>query len=104
VATSVSLMALLSTIGMLHPLVMAQGRALIPAPARGRGLGLLNTFVFLGSALMSWGFGLIANLGHVRDWPVVQTYAAIFVSGVAVVALSLVPYYFSPTSAPAARR
>jgi len=104
VATGVSLMAMLSTLGMLHPLIMAQGRALIPAPARGRGLGLLNTFVFLGSALTSWGFGLIANLGHLRDWPVAQTYAAIFLSAVALVALSLVPYYFSPTSAPAARR
>jgi len=104
VVTGVSLMALLSTLGMLHPLVMAQGRALIPAPARGRGLGLLNTFVFLGSAVTSWSFGLIANQGHLRDWPVAYTYAAIFLTAVAVVALALVPYYFSPTSASAARR
>ncbi|ELA00191.1 MFS transporter [Cupriavidus metallidurans] len=103
VASGVGMMALLSTIGMLHPLVMAQGRALIPAPARGRGLGLLNTFVFLGSALTSWGFGLIANVGHLRDWPVAHTYSAIFLSAVVVVALSLVPYYFSPISAPAAK-
>jgi len=98
VASGVGLMALLSTIGMLHPLVMAQGRALIPPAKRGRGLGLLNTFVFLGSALTSWGFGLIANVGHLRDWPVASTYSAIFFSAVAVVALSLVPYWFSPTS------
>lgn len=98
VVSGVGLMALLSTIGMLHPLVMAQGRALIPPAKRGRGLGLLNTFVFLGSALTSWGFGLIANVGHLRDWPVANTYSAIFFSAVAVVALSLVPYWFSPTS------
>lgn len=98
VASGVGLTALLSTIGMLHPLVMAQGRALIPPAKRGRGLGLLNTFVFLGSALTSWGFGLIANVGHLRDWPVANTYSAIFFSAVAVVALSLVPYWFSPTS------
>lgn len=104
VVPGVGLMALLSTIGMLHPLVMAQGRALIPPAKRGRGLGLLNTFVFLGSALTSWGFGLIANAGHLRDWPVAHTYSAIFFSAVAVVALSLLPYWFSPTSAPAHRK
>jgi len=97
VVPGVGMMALLSTIGMLHPLVMAQGRALIPPAKRGRGLGLLNTFVFLGSALTSWGFGLIANLGQVRAWPVAHTYSAIFLSAVAVVALSLIPYWFSAT-------
>lgn len=102
VMQGVGMMALLSTIGMLHPLVMAQGRALIPAPARGRGLGVLNTFVFLGSALTSWGFGLIANAGQLRNWPVAGTYSAIFLSAVVVIALSLVPYWFSPTSVPAA--
>lgn len=100
VPEGVGMMALLSTIGMLHPLVMAQGRALIMPAKRGRGLGLLNTFVFLGSALTSWGFGLIANLGHLRDWPVARIYSAIFLTAVTVVALSLVPYWFSPTSAP----
>lgn len=98
VVSGVGMMALLSTIGMLHPLVMAQGRALITPAKRGRGLGLLNTFVFLGSALTSWGFGLIANAGHLRDWPVANTYSAIFFSAVAVVALSLLPYWFSPSS------
>ncbi|MGO4307149.1 MFS transporter [Cupriavidus sp. RAF12] len=104
VAAAVALMALLSTIGMLHPLVMAQGRALIPAPLRGRGLGLLNTFVFLGSALTSWGFGLIANAGHLGGWTVPGTYAAIFLSAVVLVALSLVPYIFSPTGLPTKSR
>lgn len=93
---AVAMMALLSTIGMLHPLVMAQGRGLIPPSQRGRGLGLLNTFVFLGSALTSWAFGLIANAGHVRQWPVASTYAAIFVSAAVLVAVSLLPYFFSP--------
>ena len=97
VVPGVGMMALLSTIGMLHPLVMAQGRGLVPPSRRGRGLGLLNTFVFLGSALTSWGFGLIANLGQVRAWPVAHTHSAIFLSAVAVVALSLIPYWFSAT-------
>lgn len=104
VVPGVGMMALLTTIGMLHPLVMAQGRALVPPAKRGRGLGLLNTFVFLGSALASWGFGLIANAGHVRDWPVAQIYSTIFVTAVVVVGLSLLPYWFSPLSASAARK
>jgi len=103
VVSGVAMMALLSTIGMLHPLVMAQGRALIPAQARGRGLGVLNTFVFLGSALTSWGFGLIANMGHQRGWANPDIYAAIFLSAVIAVVLSLVAYWFSPTSAPVAK-
>src|SRR5207253_11193373 len=95
-ASGVGLMALLSTIGMLHPLIMAQGRGLIPPASRGRGLGLLNTFVFLGSALTSWAFGMIANQGATAGWPVAKTYAAIFLSAAAAVALALLAYLFSP--------
>ncbi|WP_392388558.1 MULTISPECIES: MFS transporter [Cupriavidus] len=104
IVSGVGLMALLSTIGMLHPLVMAQGRALIPAPSRGRGLGVLNTFVFLGSALTSWGFGLIANVGHTRQWPEADSYGAIFLTAAVLVGLALVPYAFSRTSAAAQPR
>ena len=96
VVTGVALMALLSTIGMLHPLIMAQGRMVIPPARRGRGLGLLNTAVFLGSALASWGYGLIANAGHVRGWAPSSTYAAIFACAAALVAVGLLPYLFSP--------
>lgn len=95
VVPSVACMALLTTIGMLHPLVMAQGRSLIPAAKRGRGLGLLNTFVFLGSALTSWGFGIIANAGHDRMWANSLTYAAIFGTAALLVVIALVPYTFS---------
>jgi predicted MFS family arabinose efflux permease len=96
-ASGVGLMALLSTIGMLHPLIMAQGRVLIPPASRGRGLGLLNTFVFLGSALTSWAFGMIANAGANAAWSFSKTYAAIFLSAVLVVALALLAYLFSPS-------
>ncbi|MGO4329790.1 MFS transporter [Cupriavidus sp. 2TAF22] len=96
VASGVAMMALLSTIGMLHPLVMAQGRGLIPPAARGRGLGLLNTFVFLGSALTSWGYGMIASLGDAAHWPVSRTYAAIFLAAGVLVAAAVVVYLFSP--------
>ncbi|MDF3839019.1 MFS transporter [Cupriavidus basilensis] len=95
-AYAVGLMALLSTIGMLHPLIMAQGRGLIPPSSRGRGLGLLNTFVFAGSAMTSWAFGLIANAGDIGRWPVSKTYSAIFLSATVLVAVALLCYLFSP--------
>lgn len=95
VVTSVACMALLTTIGMLHPLVMAQGRSLLPPAKRGRGLGVLNSFVFLGSALTSWGFGIIANAGHDRLWPNALTYGVIFGTAAVIVVIALVPYVFS---------
>jgi predicted MFS family arabinose efflux permease len=95
VVVSLVFMALLTTLGMLHPLVMAQGRALIPPSRRGRGLGLLNTFVFLGSALTSWAFGQIADRGHVEQWTASRTYSAIFVAAVIMVMLALIPFFFS---------
>lgn len=102
VATGVALMALLSTVGMLHPLVMAQGRTVIPPARRGRGLGLLNTAVFLGSALTSWGYGLIANAGNANGWAAPSTYAAIFLCAAGLLALAVVPYVFSPGAGRAA--
>ncbi|MDF3884827.1 MFS transporter [Cupriavidus basilensis] len=95
--SGVGLMALLSTIGMLHPLIMAQGRGLVPPSSRGRGLGVLNTFVFLGSALTSWGFGMIARMGELQRWPVSKTYATIFLAAAVMVVLAVVPYLFSPS-------
>ena len=95
VATGVGLMALLSTIGMLHPLVMAQGRGLIPPAARGRGLGLLNTFVsrLRGSVRT---FGLIADFGHHDNRPVAGIYSSIFLCAGIPVALALLVYLRSP--------
>ncbi|MNR59323.1 hypothetical protein D3C85_1805570 [compost metagenome] len=65
---------------------------------------MLNTFVFLGSALTSWGFGLIANAGHTRQWPEADSYGAIFLTAGVLVGLALVPYAFSRTSAAAQPR
>ena len=53
-APHVGLLMLVVMIGMLHPLVMAHGRQLLAPALRGRGLGLLNSFVFLGSAFAAW--------------------------------------------------
>ncbi len=101
--THLPLLALMATVGMLHPLLMTHGRDLLPAAARGRGLGVLNTFVFLGSALASWAFGQIADAGQGAQWPLAQTWSAIFASAVLLVLLGIVPYAFSPRTGQAHR-
>ena len=90
------LLTLLGTVGMLHPLVMAHGRDLVAPALRGRGLGLLNSFVFLGSALAAWAFGLIADAGQRAHWPAASSYGAIFGCAAALVLAGLLPYAFSP--------
>ena len=95
-APHLALLALLATFGMLHPLVMTHARDLLPAALRGRGLGVLNTFVFLGSALASWAFGQIADIGQQRQWTVTQTWSAIFGCAATLVLVGLVPYACSP--------
>ena len=95
-APDLVLMALLSSAGMVHPLVMSHGRELVPAALRGRGLGLLNSFVFLGSALVSSGFGWIADLGVLHGWAPAATYRWIFVAAGLLLAGGVLPYAFSP--------
>ncbi len=89
-------MALLVTVGMLHPLVMTHGRGLLPPALRGRGLGVLNSFVFLGSALTAWAFGQIADAGQRAGWPLESTWSAIFGCAGVLVLLGALPYLLSP--------
>ncbi len=95
-APDLALLTLLGTVGMLHPLVMAHGRELVAPALRGRGLGLLNSFVFLGSALAAWAFGLIADAGQRAQWTPAASYGAIFGCAAALVLAGLLPYAFSP--------
>ncbi|MDI3381707.1 MFS transporter [Xenophilus aerolatus] len=91
-----ALLTVLGTVGMLHPLVMAHGRELVAPAQRGRGLGLLNSFVFLGSALAAWAFGLIADWGQRAQWAPAASYGAIFGCAAVLVLAGLLPYAFSP--------
>lgn len=103
---NLALLALLVTIGMLHPLVMSHGRELLPPAQRGRGLGLLNSFVFLGSAFAAWLFGQVADAGLARSWSPPAIYGAIFGLAALLALGGLLPYLRSPVppSAAAARR
>ncbi|MBK5002614.1 MFS transporter [Pseudomonas sp. S31] len=96
VLANVGLLAALATVGVLHPMVMAHGRLLLAPQIRGRGLGVLNSFVFLGSALTSWVFGLIADAGKAAGTPAPVTYAWIFATAALLLVLGLAAYAFSP--------
>lgn len=96
-------LAFLVTIGMLHPLVMTHGRELLPPALRGRGLGVLNSFVFLGSALAAWAFGQIADAGQRARWPLEWTWSAIFGCAGLLVLFGALPYALSPRPASVSR-
>ncbi|RYF67256.1 MAG: MFS transporter [Comamonadaceae bacterium] len=93
---NLALLAVLVTIGMLHPLVMSHGRELLPPAQRGRGLGVLNSFVFMGSAFASWLFGQVADAGQQRGWSEPFTYSAIFGLAALLALAGLLPYLRSP--------
>ncbi|MGJ7579363.1 MFS transporter [Variovorax sp. RHLX14] len=96
----VLLLTLLATVGMVHPLVMAHGRGMVSKSLRGRGLGVLNTFVFLGSAATSWAFGLIADASLRNGWDAAGTYSLIFLCATGVVLSGALIYASSPKPAP----
>lgn len=98
----VPLMAVLGTIGVLHPLVMAHGRLLLAPEMRGRGLGLLSTFVFLGSGAAAWVFELVADASLAAGSSPSAVYTRIFGLASAMVFVGIVAYAVSPSLAQAA--
>ena len=98
--SGVLMLTLLATVGMVHPLVMAHGRGMVPKSLRGRGLGVLNTFVFLGSAGTSWAFGLIADASQRNGWDAAGTYSWIFLCATGVVMAGALIYALSPKPIP----
>lgn len=92
----IALMAVLASIGMLHPILMAHGRKLFHDSMRGRGLGVMNSFVFLGAALASWAFGAVAGYGAASGWSASYTYGFIFAVASLAIAAALIPYRLSP--------
>jgi len=91
-----ALLSVMCTVGMLHPMVMTQGRGMLPPAMRGRGLGILNSFVFLGSALVSTAFGWIAEWGQRHGLAPAATFGWIFLAAALLLAFGAVPYAFSP--------
>jgi predicted MFS family arabinose efflux permease len=102
VLIDIPLLAMLASIGVLHPLVMAHGRLLLAPEVHGRGLGLLNSFVFLGSAAAAWIFGLIADANLSAGAPPVAAFTRIFGFACAMVLVGVAAYMLSPLMAQAA--
>lgn len=92
---NVALLTLLGTLGILQPIVMAHARELLPPAMRGRGLGVLNTFVFAGWASSAAAFGWVAELGQRDQLPAATSYGRIFLLASALIAVGALSYVFS---------
>jgi len=103
-AISVALICVLFSVGSIHPLVMSQARAILAPRRLGLGLGLLNSFVFLGIALASSCFGWIAETAKHAHGSAPNIYAALFAVTVAPLAIGTLVYVFSPVVAPPKER
>ena len=90
------LLSLLCVAGMVHPLVMSHGRQLVPPALRGRAMGVLNTFVFIGAALASWGFGWIAQQAGLQGLDAAAGFGRIFATAAVALVLGLLAYAWSP--------
>ena len=93
---SVAAICLLLSVGCIHPLVMSQARAIIAPGKLGLGLGLLNSLVFLGVALASSIFGLIAQEARMMGVSNADLYSRLFVVTAVPLVVGALAYWFSP--------
>lgn len=96
---SVAAICLLLSVGCIHPLVMSQARAIIAPGKLGLGLGLLNSLVFLGVALASSIFGLIAEQARMTGVSNADLYSRLFVVTAVPLVVGALAYWFSPGGA-----
>jgi hypothetical protein len=78
--------------GAVHTPLMADGRSMLPARFAGRGLGLLNFFVFLGIGTINAAIGLILQY-VVPDDPA-RAYRVVFVTVALILGAALTIYAF----------
>jgi MFS family permease len=91
----VGLICVLFSVGAIHPLVMSQARAIIPAERLGLALGLLNSLVFLGVALASGCFGWIAGQARLAHASPAQIYAMLFAVTASPLTIGAIVFAFS---------
>lgn len=88
--TGVALLAAVGAFGAAYPLVMAHGRAFLPAHLTGRGVSLINLAGIGGAGLMQLATGrLYAALPHDPPAP---AFAALFLAYAALLAAGLLVY------------
>ncbi|MCZ2497838.1 MFS transporter [Xylophilus sp. Kf1] len=86
------LLTILAAAGTLHPIVMTAGRATVAPALRGRALGVLNTFVFLGMACASGGYGWLARQGFRAGRSPGSVYGSLFAVAAVMLLVGLMPY------------
>lgn len=90
---SVALLAAIGFFGASYPMVMAHGRAFLPAHLVGRGVTLLNLFGIGAAGLAQWATGKI--FAATPAVPPEAPHAAIFLFFAGMVAVGLAVYVFS---------
>ncbi|QHI99806.1 MFS transporter [Xylophilus rhododendri] len=90
-----ALLSLLAAAGTLHPVVMTAGRGTVAPALRGRALGVLNTFVFVGMAAASAGYGWLARYGMRLGRSPGTVYAGLFGLAVLALLMALAPFAWS---------
>ena len=94
---SVGAICLLLSVGAIHPLVMSQARGIIAPAKLGLGLGLLNSLVFLGVALASSIFGMIAEHARHAGLSSADLFSRLFLVTAVPLVIGAIAYWFSPT-------
>ena len=98
-ATATILLVVIGVTGGSYGLLMAHGRAFVPAHLTGRGVTLLNFFSIGGVGVMQFATGAVVTASADDDVPA-ASYEALFWSYAVVMALSIVFYLFARDAKP----
>ena len=93
IAQTTIIFVLIGVTGAAYGLLMAHGRAFLPAHLTGRGVTLLNFFSIGGVGVMQFATGPIVSANAVTGQPE-SGYAALFAFYAAMLAISLFIYLF----------
>ena len=91
---SAFLMAVIGLFGASFPMIVAHGKAFLPAHLTGRGVTLLNLFGIGGAGLMQFFTGRIHASN--ADMAAPDLYATLFLVFAGTLAVGLVIYLFAP--------
>src|SRR5690606_26272782 len=93
------LLVIIGLTGSDFGLLMAHGRAFVPAHLTGRGVTLLNFFAFGVVGVVQFASGAVATAAAVEGEPA-ATYSVLFWFYVALLAIALVIYLFARDARP----
>lgn len=103
IAQTTVLFVLVGICGGSYGLLMAHGRAFVPAHLTGRGVTLLNFFSIGGAGLMQFATGAVVTVSTVEGEPV-AAYRNLFIFYAGMLAVSLLIYLFARDARPTESR